>query len=61
MKIMCNILINKKELNQAETVTEFLKILSPEMQERIKTIIWWESLKTSTGEIQEAKEVKATN
>lgn len=42
---MSTILINQEEMKQGKDVTDFLKALSPQMQERIKTIIWWESMK----------------
>jgi hypothetical protein len=42
---MSTILINREEMEQGQDITEFLKTLSPQMQERIKTIVWWESMK----------------
>ena len=43
---MSTILINQEEMKQGKDITDFLKALSPQMQERVKTIIWWESLKS---------------
>lgn len=42
---MSTILIDCEEMEQGQDITEFLKTLSPQMQERIKTIVWWESMK----------------
>lgn len=43
---MSTILIDNEEMKQGQDITDFLKKLSPQMQERIKTIVWWESLKS---------------
>lgn len=42
---MSDLLINHEELEESEKVMVFLKSLTPEMQEKFKTIMWWESLK----------------
>ena len=42
---MAIILIDDEEAKQSKDITIFLKTLSPKIQERIKTIVWWESLK----------------
>ena len=42
---MSTILIDNEEMKQGQDMTDFLKTISPQMQEIIKTIMWWESLK----------------
>ena len=47
---MSSMLIDNEELKQSKDITDFLKALSPQMQEKIKTIILWESLKRTENE-----------
>ena len=42
---MSDLLINHEEFEESEKAMFFLKSLTPEMQEKLKTIMWWESLK----------------
>ena len=54
---MSDLLINHEELEESEKAIVFLKSLTPEMQERFKTIMWWESMKPKEPD----KSLQATN
>ena len=43
---MSEVKINKFEKDDCTEMIVFLANLSPELKERFKTIIWWESLKS---------------
>jgi len=43
---MIKILVDKEESEQSKDIVNFLKTLTPDIQEKLKVIIWWESLKS---------------
>lgn len=49
---MSDILLSKEELKENEEMLSFLKTLTPEMQEKLKIIVWWENLKGKRNEIK---------
>lgn len=44
---MSIIFIDDEESKESIEMLKFLKSISPQMQEKLKTVIWWESLKTT--------------
>ncbi len=50
---MSDLLINHEELEESEKAIVFLKSLTPEMQERFKTIMWWENMKPKEPDKEE--------
>lgn len=49
---MSIILIDNEEMEQEKAITNFLKVLSPQMQEKVKTIVWWENLKAKSESVK---------
>ncbi len=43
--MMSDILLNDKELKERDELVLFVESLKPEMFERLKAIVWWESMK----------------
>lgn len=43
---MSDVVLTKEEMEENKEVFEFITKLSPELQEKLKTIMWWENLKT---------------
>lgn len=53
--IMSDILLNDKELRERDEILLFIASLKPEIFEKLKTIIWWESLKEKEPTRQDTK------